>query len=114
MWAGGMPCMARAASRKHHVQKTKGKVSELTRHGAITLLKAVRTHVVSAAQKTSASHIPAVLPRKVGKAQPTRMPLKPQSPCAPSEAGRPSSRPVRVAATRPSSAPQATRPVPCS
>ena len=87
MWVVGSPCRARAASRNIHVQKTKGKVSELTFHGAITLLKPVRTHVVRAEQRTSASHIQTVLPMNVGNAQPTSAPLKPQRPCAPSDAG---------------------------
>ena len=89
MWVVGRPCMARAASRNIHVQKTNGKVNELTFQGAMTLLKPARTHVVSAAQRTSASHIQTVLPMNVGKAQPTSTPLKPQSPCSPSLAGNP-------------------------
>ncbi len=80
MYSGCMPFIARAASRKIHVQNTNGKVNELTFHGAITLFIAVRTHTVRAAQKTRASHIHTVLPMKVGKAHPTSTPLKPQSP----------------------------------
>ena len=89
MWVVGSPCMARAASRNIHVQKTNGKVNELTFQGAITLFNPVRTHVVSAAQSTSASHIQTVLPMNVGNAHPTSTPLKPQSPCSPSLAGNP-------------------------
>ena len=89
MCVGGMPCMARAASRNSHVQNTNGKVNELTFHGFITLLNPVRTHVVSAAHRISASHIQPVLPMNVGNAHPTRMPLKPHSPSRPSFAGSP-------------------------
>ena len=84
MWTGGSPCMARAASRKIHVQNTNGKVNELTFHGAMMRLNPVRTHVVRAAQSTNASHIQTVLPRNVGNAQPTSTPLNPHSPWAPS------------------------------
>ena len=108
----GSPCMARAASRNIHVQKTNGKVNELTFHGAITLLNPVRTHVVSAEQSTSASHIQTVLPMNVGNAHPTSTPLKPQSPCSPSLAGKPSRYPVTVETVTPSRAPQPTSPSP--
>ena len=67
--------------------KTNGKVNELVFHGAITLLNPVRTQTVSMEQKINASHISGVLPRKVGKAHPTKIPLNPQRPSAPSFLG---------------------------
>ena len=84
----GIPCIARAANRKIQVQNTNGKVKEFTFQGAITLFIPDRTQVVIAAQIISAIHIPVVVPRNVGKAQPTNMPLKPQRPCWPSSRGR--------------------------
>ena len=112
MPVSGNPIMARAANRKIQVQSTKGNVSELMPHRPITLLNPARTHTVSAAQSTSASHIHTLPPRKVGKAHPTSMPLKPQSPSSPSLCGRRNTLPAAVAATRPSSAPHATAPCP--
>jgi hypothetical protein len=85
---GSKPNIAREANKKSQVLMTKGKVKEFTFHGFITLLRALRTHTVRAEQSASESHIHTVLPRNVGKAQPTNMPLKPHSPCRPSSAGR--------------------------
>ena len=67
---------------------TKGKVKEFTFHCFITLFIPSLTHTVSAAHIASESHIHTVSPKKVGKAQPTSMPLKPHNPCQPSIAGR--------------------------
>ncbi len=87
MLSGASPCMARAAARNIHVQKTNGNVNELTRIGARMRFMPLRTHTVSAEQSISASHIAGVLLMNVGNAQPTSMPLKPHSPCRPSIAG---------------------------
>jgi hypothetical protein len=112
MCTPGMPMNSRPASRKHHVQNTKGNVNELMRHGESMLFMPVRTHVVSAAHITSAIHIHMVGSRKVGSAQPTSMPLKPHRPSRPSAVGNRKNIPASVLVTRPASAPHATTGMP--
>ncbi len=95
------------------MRNTNGKVKEFTFHGAITLLKPRRTHVDSMAKNTIDTHISHESGEmKVGKAQPTRMPLKPHRPCSPSEGFSFKSHPAAVDATRPSTAPQPTAGLP--
>ncbi len=110
IYSVGRPFITRAASRNSQVVKTNGIVKELTFQGAITLLKPLRTHAVSAEQRISESHIQPVLPRNVANAQPTSIPLKPQSPCLPSDSGCANRYPVMVEDARPTRAAQATTP----
>ena len=106
--SGGIEFIARAAKMNIHVQKTNGKVNELTLHGAITLFIAVRTQTVIAEHSTSATHTQTVLPKKVGKAHPTSTPLNPHNPCRPSSEGISIIYPVSVDTSSPSTAPHAT------
>ena len=91
---------------------TKGNVSELIFQGAMTWLKPRRTMVLSPAQRIRHSHISQVVPRKVGNAQPTRVPLKPQRPSRPSAFFCAMAQPVSVDTTAPTRAPHATCGVP--
>ena len=60
------------------------------------------------AQKTRATHMSGTGAMKVGKAQPTRMPLKPQRPSWPSSGYSPMIQPAKELAASPSREPQAT------